>query len=104
MKLKDKADMAVAKGSKVFLAEAEDVLPVDKYLPARRAVKRAEDLQERGLARAALADDSQYLTLLNAEVNAFQHFQSAERFMQVFCFNDSTHSGQGFLEGVPMYS
>ena len=88
MELEDEADMSVAELCEGFLAESEDILPVDEDLSVGGAVECAEDLQERGLAGAALADDGEYLALLHAEVHAFQHFQRAEGLVQVAGFNE----------------
>ena len=41
--------------------------------PRVRAVERAEQVQQRALARAALADDRQELAVVDVEIDAAQH-------------------------------
>jgi hypothetical protein len=51
MELEDEADLAVAKAGELGLGPREDVLTVEEELTARRLVERAEEMEERALAR-----------------------------------------------------
>ena len=57
MGLKDEADLPVADFGQLQLVELAEVLAVEQHRAARGPVQRADDLQQRALARAGRADD-----------------------------------------------
>ena len=70
VKLVDKPDVTIAQFGARHLVAAVHGLAVDKDLALRRVVETAQDLQQRGLARARRADDRDSFRRRNVEVNA----------------------------------
>ena len=59
MKLVDKTDETVSEYALLVFTNICDGLPVDEYLAGSRIVQAAHDLQQRGLARAGCANNSE---------------------------------------------
>src|ERR1700722_20877541 len=75
MKLIDEAERAVAQRAALLFIEIMDVAAVDAYLSGSRAIKAAQNLQERGLARARRADDGDPFSRGHRKRNAAQYFE-----------------------------
>ena len=75
MKLKDKADIRVAETGFLFFRHRENIRSVIADRSRIRTVKRSHDLEQSGLAGSARADNRDYLTAFNGEINTFQHLQ-----------------------------
>ena len=70
--LEHEADAARAQGGALLVAEAAGVDAVDAVGARRRPVEAAEDVQERGLARARRPDDRQPVAAVDGQVDAAQ--------------------------------
>jgi len=78
MELEDEADVAVAEGGELTVAQPEDISASNIYLwrPALppwgdlRGAERAENLQQRGFACATASHDANDLATLDGEVDA----------------------------------
>ena len=83
MKLKHEAYPAVAQPGQTALGEAVDTLAVDEHLAAGGGIQCAHNLEQRGLAGAAAADDAYEFTLTDGEVDALEHLKGAETLVNV---------------------
>ena len=73
MKLEDEAHMAVAKFAELMPRQLLCLYPIDHHRPAIGLVQRADDLEERGLARPRGTHDAHHLAFVDVEVDAFEH-------------------------------
>lgn len=73
MKLEDEAHMAVAKFAELMPRQLLCLYPIDHHRPAIGLVQRADDLEERGLARPRGTHDAHHLPFVDVEVDAFEH-------------------------------
>ena len=69
--LEDHADV-LARLAQLFLAHGRHVLTVDDDLAGRRALEHVDAADQRGLACAAEADDTEDLAALDRQVNALE--------------------------------
>ena len=83
VELEDEADTFVAEAGQRLVAQREGVLSVDLDTARVGARKRADDLQQRGLARAAGADDRDDFAFGDVERDALEHFEVAETLVYV---------------------
>lgn len=83
MELENEADALVAELRQGPIAQARDIAAVDLHAAAVGTRQRADDLQKRGLTRAAGPHDGDHLALRHVERNAFQHLQRAEALVYV---------------------
>ena len=83
VKLENKADMTVAEGRELFLTQVKSRRAVEENLSGIGFFERPHDLQEGSLAGAAGTHDGDNLSLLDAGIDAFQHFEPAETFVYV---------------------
>ena len=73
VELKHKSDRSVPERRQLIVAPTVDRLAADHELAARRLVERAEQVQQRALARSARADDRDHLTARDAEIDAVEN-------------------------------
>ena len=73
MELEDEPDLAIAKTGEVRLAAREHVVAVEEDAAGGRAVERPEEVEQRALTDAGLADDGDPRTGLDVEVEALEH-------------------------------
>ena len=83
VKLEYEADMPVAEGRELLLLISGDVDAIEEHTAAVGAVERADYLQQRGLAGSAGTYDADHLSLVDGEVDAFEHFECAEALVYV---------------------
>lgn len=75
MKLKHKTDILIAESGQFFLLHPADYRSVNRHRARIRLVKRSHDLQESRFAGSAWANDTDDLTFIDFQINAFQHLQ-----------------------------
>ena len=80
VELKDESDMLVAEVGQFATVERQHVGTVDKEATGIGLVERADDLKQRGFARAAWAYDTDNFAFLDVEVDALEHLEWAEGF------------------------
>ena len=83
VELEDEADTFVAEAGQRLVAQRKGVLSVDLDTARVGARKRADDLQQRSLARAAGADDRDDFAFGDVERDALEHFEVAETLVYV---------------------
>src|SRR6185437_16305404 len=66
---------AIAQGTSLTLGERMDVLPANAHFAGIRPVQTAENLQQRGLARAGGADDRQSLPTRHLQLHTAEHLE-----------------------------
>lgn len=59
VRLKNKADLAIADFGQLQVIQCREIFSIEQHFAARGAVQRADNLQQRTLARAGRADDGQ---------------------------------------------
>jgi hypothetical protein len=72
VRLEDEADLAVPHAGQLVLAQPADVLPIQHVRAAGRAVQAAQDVHQRGLARAGGSHDGEEFTLFDGQVDPSQ--------------------------------
>ena len=77
MELVDEPERAIAQAAALDVARAAHRLARDADLARGRLVEPAEQLQQRGLARARRADDREPIALRDRELHAPQHLDLA---------------------------
>ena len=77
MVLKDETDVPVAVVGEAAFAEGERILAVEPHGAGSRPVERAEDVQQRALARAGRPHDGEGVAALHLQADAAQHGQRA---------------------------
>ena len=80
VELKDESDVPVAEVGQFATVERQHVGTVDKEAASIGLVERADDLEQRGFARAAWAYDTDNFAFLDVEVDALEHLEWAEGF------------------------
>jgi hypothetical protein len=95
MELEHEADLPVAEPRQRLLIEAVIADAVQLHRSVGRLVERAEDLEQRALARPARADDRHELTAGDLEIHAGQHFDR----LAVAPQKDAADAG-GFKDGA----
>ena len=75
MKLKNESNGAIAQLAELSLVATVNRLPSDYYVPARRFVQCAKDMEQRALAGAAGADDGDHFAARNREVDPVEHMK-----------------------------
>jgi len=80
VELKDESDVPVAEVGQFATVERQHVGAVDKEAARIGLVERADDLEQRGFARAAGAYDTDNFAFLDVEVDALEHLEWAEGF------------------------
>ena len=75
MILKDETDPATAKVGQLRLVEHERIFAVEPHAAGRRPIERADDVQQRALARSARPDHGQILAGRKRERHAAEHFE-----------------------------
>ena len=75
MRLEDEADLPVPHGGELLIVQGAQVLPVEGDRPARGPVERADDLQQRALARTGRADDGEGFAARDFERHIVEHRQ-----------------------------
>ena len=78
MKLKHKADILIAEGRKFFLLHPADDSSVNRYRTRIRLVERSHNLQQGGFSGTAGTDNTDDLSFIYFQINAFQHLQRAK--------------------------
>ena len=102
MELKDEAHVHVAKDGALGVAELHHIYAIDNDTAAVGLVERAHNLQERGLACTAWANDADYLASLYVEVNAFEDFERAEAFPYIAYLYHFLSSFRPFVMTMPL--
>src|ERR1019366_9490129 len=82
MKLVDEADAAIAQGPALAFRERVNIAPVDLDLAGVRSIEAAENLQQRGLARARGADDREPLAALDLELHTREDLERRRAFTE----------------------
>src|SRR5690606_32634965 len=72
MGLEDEADGVVAKPRQLRLVPPKERLPLEEDLPCAGLVQSAEDVQERALSGAGLAEERHHLALVQRQVESTQ--------------------------------
>ena len=83
VELEDEADPLVAEAREVAVAQGEGIAAVDLDAARVGTRQRADDLQQRGLARAAGPDDRDYLAVGDLERDAPQHLERTEALVDI---------------------
>ena len=73
--MKDEADLPISHLGDLPFVERGEIAPTQQHLARSRSVQRANDLQQRALARAGWADDGQGFAATDGERYTFQHSQ-----------------------------
>ena len=73
MELKHESDISITEVGQLFLTETCHIGIVDLYRTGIRTVQGTDNLQEGSLASTAGTDDTHNLTLVDVQVDAFQH-------------------------------
>ena len=70
--LKHEADIAVAGGRQLFIAERGDIPPVQKILTGAGPVEQAEQIEQGGFARAGRSHDGNIVTIGKIEIDIIE--------------------------------
>ncbi len=93
--LKDESDLALAQTGALAVGERGEIDAIDGDASGIGAGESAEQVEERGLAAAGRADDSNELSSLHGEGNTAQggdiDFADAVGFAQIYGFNEGRH-------------
>lgn len=73
MKLKHKTYVAIAKGRELLFIIYRNINTVEEHAPTIWAIERTDNLQQRGLTCATGTYYTNYLALIDGEVNTLEH-------------------------------
>ena len=86
MRLKDEADLRIAKQGELIAGHGSQVLIIERDLASGGRIERADDVQQGGLARARGADDGHRFAGRDGERDIAQHW----------CRRHAINSSKGF--------
>lgn len=90
VKLKDESDVPASECGQFFFFQQAQFGVVVAYASAVRPVEGAHDLQERGFPGSAWPDDADDFSVVDFQIDSFEHLQGAKTFGDSF---QSDHGG-----------
>ena len=101
MKLIHEAQRAIAQLAARGIRQQVDLLACNRHRARGRQIQSAEQLQQRGLARAGRADDCDALARGDLQVDAFQHLDADVALFEVLA---QAAAGENEVRHVGSYS
>lgn len=101
MKLEYKADLRVSEFGDLFVRQHLYRGAVNNHFARSGTAQSAQNLQQGGFAGTARTDNGDHLSFVNMQVDAFEHFEFAETFVNIFGVNHGVYVIFGAVLRLP---